>query len=179
MLELSQEESEPRNKFLIRRCFNEIRISHIFGRGIILWNINFVLLRRLDSAMIWPTAAIMAVQSQSYDFPQFSREFFEYYIIPMGWESGNREWGRNAGLFIGEERFLDVSRTRANESDSRSIIPRLVFMMTLRFEGDEGWKRTKVSLISDERGRVDSGGPRKSSWLLDQKPCCLVRLRPA
>lgn len=73
--------------------------------------------------MIWPTAAIMAVQSQSYDFPQFPREFFEYYIIPMERESGNREGGRNAGLFTAEERFLDVSRTRMNESDSRSIIP--------------------------------------------------------
>lgn len=71
-----------------------------------LFGISIFLFHRLDSA-IRSTATIMAVQSQSYDFPvpQFPREFFEYYIIPMGWESGNRDRRRNAGLFAEKSNF--------------------------------------------------------------------------
>lgn len=49
----------------------------------------------------------MAVQSQSYDFPipRFLWEFFENYVIYERREDGNRNVGRNAGLFAEKNDF--------------------------------------------------------------------------
>lgn len=127
------------------------------------FGISIFLFRRLDST-IWPTATIMAVQSPNlmiFPFLNFLGNF-SYYIIPMGWESGNRDRG-NVGLL----RRRTIFGRKSNESDSRSIISVSSLWPRYASEGDEERKRTRPSLIPGERRRVDSEGPRKSFWLLD------------